>query len=94
MSTQCKNCGANPANKSVCVLHRINPKGETGEWICDDCFTSIETFEGRLHYVHSKTCPSFCDYACNGQAGFDLAEQVAKYIQFTHDGSKQYIPAS
>ena len=84
---KCKNCGANPEDQSVCVLHRINPKGQTGEWICDNCFESMELFEDKPHYVHSKTCPSYCDYACNGEAGFDMAEQIKNYIRFPHDGS-------
>ena len=90
---KCINCEANPETKSVCVLHRINPKGVTGEWICDNCFTLMETFEGKPHYVHSATCPNYCDYACNGERGFELAEQIMKYIRFPHDGSKLYEQA-
>lgn len=76
----CKNCKANPAAPAKVILHRINPKGVPGEWICQDCLEDIEQFEGKLHYVHTKDCPSYCDYACNGQAGFDLAEQIQKHF--------------
>jgi len=88
---KCKNCGANPENQGVCVLHRINPKGKIGEWICDNCFSIMELFENKPHYVHSPTCPNYCDYACNGDYGFDLAEQIKNYIRFPHDGSKPLL---
>jgi hypothetical protein len=84
---ECKNCGAKVSNGQTTVLNRINPLGVTGEWICQECLEDIETLEGQPLYVHSKTCPSYCDYACNGERGFDLAEQVKKHIKFPHDGS-------
>ncbi len=31
---------------------------------------------GRPVYLHAEDCPSFCDYACNGQYGFDVAAKV------------------
>lgn len=37
----------------------------------------LETFEGKPHFLHSDTCGGWCDYACNGQKGFDLAERIA-----------------
>ena len=45
---KCKNCGANPETQNVCVLHRINPKGQIGEWICDNCFEILDTLEPSL----------------------------------------------
>ena len=88
MSIECKNCKANPDTQSVCVLHRINPKGQIGEWICDNCLETMELFEGSPHYIHSKTCPGYCDYACNGDIGFEIVEQIKMYICFPYDGSR------
>lgn len=88
---KCKNCGANPAEQSDCVLHRINPLGVIGEWICQDCLGEMETLDGVPHYVHSKDCPGYCDYACNGESGFEMAEQIKNYIRFPHDGSKPLL---
>lgn len=79
MATECKNCKANPAHDSSVHLERINPKGVIGEWICKDCSNGMELFEEKPHYVHAPDCPSYCDYACNGQFGFDLAEQIKNY---------------
>jgi hypothetical protein len=76
MATECKNCKANPVQDNRVSLARINPKGVDGEWICQDCLGLMELFEDKPHYVHSATCPNYCDYACNGQFGFDLAEQI------------------
>lgn len=77
----CKNCKADPSIDSTVHLRRINDFGLKGEWICTDCLESCETFNGKLHYFHSKDCPSYCDYACNGNNGFDLAEQVEKGLK-------------
>jgi hypothetical protein len=27
-------------------------------------------------YVHAERCPSFCDYACNGESGLELAKII------------------
>jgi hypothetical protein len=81
MSVECINCKANPATDSKVALFRINPKGITGEWICKDCLTLMERLDWVPHYVHSSTCPNYCDYACNGEAGFDLAEKVKLYLE-------------
>jgi hypothetical protein len=80
MSTDCKNCKANPAKEPKTILWRINEKSIIGEWICQECMGCVETWEGKPHYVHSKDCPSYCDYACNRDKGFDLAEQIKKYL--------------
>lgn len=37
----------------------------------------LEMFEGNPHYVHSKTCSNYCDYTCNGERGFTLADRLA-----------------
>lgn len=39
--------------------------------------SQLEMWEGRPHYLHSDDCPNYCDYACNGQKGFDLADRIA-----------------
>jgi len=36
----------------------------------------LERWEGDTIYFHSERCPSYCDYACNGPWGFDVAKQV------------------
>ena len=36
---------------------------------------NLETFEGEPHFLHSDTCPSYCDYACNAK-GFEQAEMI------------------
>lgn len=76
MATECKNCKANSAHDSCVALERINGFGIVGEWICKDCLSIMELWEDEPHYVHSPSCPNYCDYACNGQFGFDLAEQI------------------
>ena len=79
---ECKNCKADPLQDSRRVLMRINPKGVTGEWVCDVCLKErLELFEDKPHYLHSATCPNYCDYACNGQRGFDLAHQIDTYLE-------------
>lgn len=37
----------------------------------------LEMWEGRPHYLHMANCPNYCDYACNGQRGFDVADRIA-----------------
>ncbi len=37
----------------------------------------LEMWEGRPHYLHTADCPNYCDYACNGQRGFDVADRIA-----------------
>jgi len=32
--------------------------------------------DGEAIYVHAKNCPSFCDYACNGNRGSKLADKI------------------
>ena len=76
----CKNCKASPATDSKVILWRINSKGIVGEWICQECLDCMEMFLGQPHYVHSKNCPSYCDYACNHEEGFDMAEQIRTYL--------------
>lgn len=84
---KCKNCDKNIESGCVVVLHRISQKGGIREWICDECFTTnMELFETKPHYIHSESCPGYCDYACNGKAGFAIAEQIHKYLRFPHDG--------
>lgn len=29
----------------------------------------MEIYEGEALYYHSRDCPSFCDFACNGNQG-------------------------
>lgn len=76
---KCLRCGGNPAVEPV-VIHRINEKGITGEWMCDHCISETEKLGDKFHYVHSDTCPSYCDYACNGELGFELAEKMNKFL--------------
>lgn len=40
--------------------------------------------DGRPIYMHHATCPSFCDYACNGSHGHDIALDV--------DSDECYLP--
>lgn len=82
MSIECKNCKVNPATDSKIILTRLNHKGVIGEWICQNCSSPdglTETFKGNPHCIHSPSCSNYCDYACNGESGFDLAEQVLTY---------------
>lgn len=37
----------------------------------------LEMWEGRPHYLHMANCSNYCDYACNGQRGFDVADRIA-----------------
>lgn len=77
---QCKNCKACPSKDSKVILNRINPKGIVGEWICVECLDNfLEIFKEIPHYMHSRSCGEACEYGCNGNFGFDLAEQIAKY---------------
>jgi hypothetical protein len=61
-------------------LKRINEKGVKGIWSCSDCLQIeddlIERHEGKAVYVHASNCPSFCDFACNGNWGNKLANYV------------------
>lgn len=34
-------------------------------------------------YMHSSTCPGFCDYACNGNYGSFIAEDIADIEGFS-----------
>jgi len=34
---------------------------------------------GEAIYMHSESCPSFCDYACNGNHGSLIAEAINLY---------------
>lgn len=36
----------------------------------------LEQWEDKPHYIHSANCPNYCDYACNGKLGFEMAEAV------------------
>lgn len=78
---KCKNCEANLVIDTKVILHRINPMGVIGEWICQECLEDVEQFNGKLHFVHSKTCEGFCDYSCN-RAGFDLAKQIENNFKY------------
>lgn len=33
-------------------------------------------------FMHSSTCPGYCDFACNGQKGWNIAEQIRKMEAF------------
>ncbi|MFA6271415.1 MAG: hypothetical protein WC657_09515 [Candidatus Paceibacterota bacterium] len=47
-----------------------------GAWVTpEDEDEDLETFEDEPHFLHAKTCPSYCDYACN-QHGFEHAEAI------------------
>lgn len=61
-------------------LHRQNPKGVTGKWLCAGCLSLLEEFEGIPHFLHSADCPNYCDYACNPR-GFETAERIAQIQQ-------------
>jgi len=39
-------------------------------------FGVVESDEEVTIYVHRGRCPSFCDYACNGNRGFELAKEI------------------
>lgn len=34
----------------------------------------------RPFYLHRANCPSFCDFACNGNRGFHIAEDAADFF--------------
>jgi len=36
----------------------------------------LEMFEGEPHFLHSDTCPSYCDYACGDGRGVERAEAI------------------
>ena len=72
----CINCQATPLHDTAVILERINVKGLTGEWICRTCLKSAESAECRFVYIHSNNCPNYCDYACNGHEGFNLADKI------------------
>ena len=38
---------------------------------------SLEEWGDVPHFLHSETCPSYCDYACN-PIGFEQAESIAE----------------
>jgi len=74
----CSNCGKTIAE--VGELTRVNRKGVPGVWSCPYClaFTDneIESCDGKAIHVHTMDCPGFCDFACNGDWGKQLAEWV------------------
>jgi hypothetical protein len=35
--------------------------------------------EGDPVYMHSRSCPSYCDYCCNGNRGFEIAKQIEEW---------------
>lgn len=37
---------------------------------------NLERFNGKPIYMHHGSCPSFCDYACNGKHGEDIASDI------------------
>jgi hypothetical protein len=77
---KCLLCNADPSSEPTASLRRINAKGIKGEWMCTDCINEVERLDGKFHYVHSFDCAGYCDYACNGQSGFDMAEQIQKHL--------------
>ena len=90
----CVNCQADPSKDSHVALFRINEKGIAGLWICRDCLDDMETFEGEPHYIHAPDCPSYCDYACNGEKGWDLASRVKQYLQAPNADIRRVSPDS
>lgn len=32
--------------------------------------------DNRPIYKHASACPNYCDYACNGQHGLNIAEDI------------------
>jgi len=45
------------------------------------------TPEGEPVYMHSASCMNFCDFACNGSHGDEIAEQIRDMlIQEMEDG--------
>ena len=32
--------------------------------------------DGKAHYLHDWDCSNYCDYACNGDEGFKMAEVI------------------
>ena len=77
----CINCSANPAKNATVHLRRINQIAIIGEWICTDCLESAELSEGEYNYIHAADCPNYCDYCCNGEYGFKLAEQINDHMR-------------
>ncbi len=37
----------------------------------------LERLDGRAHYMHSARCPNYCDYACKGNHGWCIANDIA-----------------
>ncbi len=39
---------------------------------------------GDPNYMHSSRCQSYCEYCCNGDYGFEIADQIKEML----DGRK------
>ena len=88
MDKPCSNCGKVIAETGR--LTRVNKKGVKGVWACPECIGfdeedveyagSNEVKDAVAIYVHKADCPGFCDFACNGKWG----EQLADYVNRTN----------
>ena len=84
MAIECKNCKASIATKGDKLdLTRINALGLTGEWICRECLDELLELSpgGKPTYMHHPDCPNYCDYACNGRKGDEIAEQIGTHLK-------------
>lgn len=36
--------------------------------------------EGNPNYMHSSTCRNYCEYSCNGNYGFNVADQIKEWL--------------
>jgi len=36
--------------------------------------------EENPNYMHSSTCNNYCEYTCNGQYGFEIADQIKEML--------------
>lgn len=77
----CTNCNSSPVHGPATILHRINPKGVVGEWLCDMCLKSAEISKGKIFYIHTPICDGYCIYTCNIDRGFDLAEHAENNLE-------------
>ncbi len=47
----CCYCGVDPAEQPKAALNRLNEKGQTGVWVCQNCAAEkqLPHFSGRLY---------------------------------------------
>lgn len=40
----------------------------------------VDEDDGTLIYLHRNSCPSYCDFACNGNRGSEIVERVVEVL--------------